>query len=254
MSTAPPRLSHAETARTILQRCRHGALSTLATSPEGHPYGSLVSYAVSEQGDPILLMSDLAEHVQNIKRDPRASLLATDSLRHDDPLADGRVSVLGEVVIATEREREALRGAILKAHPEAQLYIDFKDFNLYTLRVSQARFIGGFGRMSWLPLEAWGEAQPDPLWSSAKGIIEHMNEDHADALLLYARHYGGAEDTERAVMVGVDQYGMDIMAHTAARPRRLRVGFSKAAKGSGAVRRELVRMSKEARGESGEGG
>ena len=34
-------------------------------------------------------------------------------------------------------------------------------------------------------------------------IIQHMNQDHADSLLLYARHFGKCEEASRATLVGV---------------------------------------------------
>ena len=250
MSQEPTRLTHAQSARTIMKRCRNGALSTLATSPDGFPYGSLVSHAMTQDGDPVLLLSNLAEHTQNLRRDPRASLLVTDSLRRDDPLADGRVCALGHIAQAAAAERDALRALMLQAHPEAELYLDFDDFNLYRLRVSDVRYIGGFGRMSWVDLEGWRAAEPDPLWEAAQGIIDHMNDDHADALVHYARHFGGLDAVERALMIAVDQHGFDLIAHKdQGRPERLRLAFSRPVDTANLVRKELVRMVKEARGE-----
>ena len=34
-------------------------------------------------------------------------------------------------------------------------------------------------------------------------IVQHMNEDHADSLLLYAHYYGGHEDAMEATLVDV---------------------------------------------------
>ncbi len=248
------RLSHAQSARTILKRRGNGALSTLATDPAGHPYGSLVSYAVTEGGDPIFLLSDLAEHVQNLNADGRASLLATDSLQSEDPLADGRVSVMGDMARLEGDDREKARETFLEAHPEASIYANFKDFNFYQLKVSHVRYIGGFGRMSWVSIEDWRKAQPDPLWKSSAGIIEHMNDDHDDALLLYAKHQGETPEATSARMVAVDQHGFDMTVEIEGkgRPGRVRVLFGEPKGGSGAVRRALVALVKEAREALGE--
>ena len=35
-------------------------------------------------------------------------------------------------------------------------------------------------------------------------IVQHMNEDHADSLLLYARHYGGCADALSASLLDIN--------------------------------------------------
>ena len=129
------------------------------------------------------------------------------------------------------------------------MYVDFGDFNLYRLAVEEVRYIGGFGRMSWLSLDEWRATAPDPLWDSAAGIIEHMNADHADALVHYATHFGGLTGVESAEMVAVDSLGFEVVAKGESGPSRLRLGFSVPATSAAIVRRELVRMVREARGE-----
>lgn len=252
MSDRPAGLTHAESARTILARCRTGALSTLALEPPGHPYGSLISYALDDRGNPLMLISALAEHTRNLDADARASLLVTDGLRGDDPLADGRVSVLGAVADVPEDALADARARYLEAHPEASLYINFKDMRLVRLEVARVRYIGGFGRMSWIDPRPWREASPDPLYESAAGIIGHMNEDHADALLLYARHQGQLAEATAATMVAVDRHGFDMRVETPEGPRRVRLGFEQESPGAGAVRRALVKMVAEAREALGE--
>src|SRR5262245_41328877 len=63
-------------AETLLCAARHGALATLL--PDGQPYASLVACAASA-GAPVLLLSELAEHTRNLRRDPRASLLVAEA-------------------------------------------------------------------------------------------------------------------------------------------------------------------------------
>ena len=88
-----PTPSHAERARTLVASISTGTLCTLATEPAGYPYGSFVTVAF-EQGDPIFLISALAEHTKNLEQDPRASLLVAES-GAADPLANGRVTMVG---------------------------------------------------------------------------------------------------------------------------------------------------------------
>src|SRR5678815_5950282 len=73
--------------------CIRDSLCTLALEPQGYPYGSFVTVAF-DNGDPVFLISGLAEHTKNLERDHRASLLVAES-GADDPLANGRVTLLG---------------------------------------------------------------------------------------------------------------------------------------------------------------
>src|SRR5688572_10843745 len=87
-----PTPTHAERARTLVARISTGTLCTLALEPEGYPYGSFVTVAF-DGGDPVFLISGLAEHTKNLKRDPRASLLLAEA-GAADPLANGHVTRL----------------------------------------------------------------------------------------------------------------------------------------------------------------
>ncbi|MGZ6976384.1 MAG: HugZ family protein, partial [Acidimicrobiia bacterium] len=53
--TAPPARepSHAERCRTLVTGETRGALSTLAADPAGYPYGSVVSFGLADNGDPL---------------------------------------------------------------------------------------------------------------------------------------------------------------------------------------------------------
>src|SRR5687767_11201360 len=72
-----PTPMHAERARTLVAQIATGTLCTLALEPQGYPYGSLVTVAF-DKGNPIFLISRLAEHTKNLERDPRASLLVAE--------------------------------------------------------------------------------------------------------------------------------------------------------------------------------
>ena len=97
---APPEPSHAERARTLVAAQSRGALSTIAVDPPGMPFGSVVTYGLDGDARPCFFVSTLAEHTRNLDADPRASLLVVeDTPAGADPLASGRVTLLG---VATE--------------------------------------------------------------------------------------------------------------------------------------------------------
>src|SRR3989304_3381551 len=55
-------------------------------------------YALDGQGCPLFLISAMAMHTQNLQADPRASLLVIQPGWAGDPLAAGRVTLMGEAV------------------------------------------------------------------------------------------------------------------------------------------------------------
>src|SRR4051794_4696723 len=178
----PPEPSHAERCRTLVASGTRGALSTLAADPLGYPYGSVASYGLDDRGNPLFFVSLMAEHTQNAMRDPRASLLVTEPVAEGaDPLASGRVTLMGKLSTVPDDDRPVARERYLAGNPAASYYIDFGDFTFYRLDVESIRYVGGYGRMSWVDPAKYASAEPDPLAGAAAGIIEHMNADHADA-------------------------------------------------------------------------
>jgi len=245
---APPEPSHAERSRTLVANGRRGSLSTLAIDPAGYPYGSVASYALDDRGNPLFFISLMAEHTQNAIHDPRASLLVVEPVPEGaDPLAFGRVTLLGLLAAVVDDERPVVRDAYLDANPSAGYYIDFADFGFYRLDVQSVRYVGGYGRMSWVDAERYAAAEPDPLASAAGGIIEHMNADHAEAQVLYCRYLAGLADTTHATMSAVDRYGFEMIAAGPGGRRAVRLGFPEPCTTGTEVRQAMVAMVAEAR-------
>ena len=243
-----PTPTHAERARTLVARISTGTLCTLALEPQGYPYGSFVT-AAFDHGDPIFLISRLAEHTKNLERDPRASLLVAEDAAAD-PLANGRVTMLGPCM-PVEGDAGSARAAFFAAHPNSTYYADFRDFAFWTLHVESVRYIGGYGRMSWIGKADWHAAEPDPLAPSAAGIIAHMNGDHTDAMVLYCKAFSKATEVTSASMTGVDKYGFEMSAMTPQGPRPVRLAFAKPVSTPEEVRATLISMVKDARAKLG---
>src|SRR5882724_6626512 len=84
----------AERARTLAYLGRIGSLSTLSRKQPGFPFGSVMPYGLDDHGRPILLISTMAMHTQNLQADSRASLLVTQLVTQEDagdPLGASRV-------------------------------------------------------------------------------------------------------------------------------------------------------------------
>ncbi len=242
-----PTPTHAERARTMVAQLPTGTLCTVATEPAGYPYGSFVTVAF-ERGHPVFLISELAEHTKNLRKDARASLLLAEG-GADDPLANGRVTLVGDCTLLADPE--AARAAYLARHPKAGYYADFKDFHFWRLEVAAVRYIGGYGRMSWVGVADWLAAQSDPLAPFAEGIIAHMNADHADALPLYCRVFSRATEFTAATITGIDRYGFEMSAVTPNGPRLIRVAFAEPISTRGEARTALVAMLGDARAKLG---
>lgn len=232
----------AERSRTLVADGRTAALSTIGLDPAGVPFGSLVAHAVDDTGRPILCLSDLAEHSRNLAADPRASIMVTEA-GSGDPLALGRVTLLGRTSVLDGDERAAAQACYLATHTGA-FYAEFADFRLYRLEVDAVRFVGGFGRMSWVGAAGYAAAEPDPLRTHRAGIIDHMNDDHADALVAYCRVLAGRPETESARMVDVDRYGFSVLAADApgGDPKAVRFVFDAPTDTPIAVREAMVEL------------
>ena len=140
------RIEAASNARQLIRTARKSVLGALDAATRA-PYVSLVTVALGPAGEPLLLLSRLARHTQNLQRDPQASLLFDGTSAEGDPLAGGRVTLMGDLAGVPTAGRDAARAAFLAAHPDAAMYADFADFGFWSFAIASAHFIGGFGRI-----------------------------------------------------------------------------------------------------------
>jgi len=92
-SEEPPELFLGERARTLVTIARMGSLSTHSRKMTGYPFGSMMPYAVDDEGRPVFLISSMAMHTQNLLGNPRSSLLITQPDVSGDPLGASRVTI-----------------------------------------------------------------------------------------------------------------------------------------------------------------
>jgi heme iron utilization protein len=240
-----PEPTHAERVRTLLHLSSVATLSTLSRKQPGFPFGSLMPYALDAAGRPLFLISTMAMHTQNLKADPRASLFVTQPAPDGDVLGAARVTVVGNVHQSPDTEKPEAREIYLKAHPNSHYWADFTDFAFFRLEPVDIYYVGGFGVMGWVTAPDYTAAQPDPLADAAKGILDHMNADHADALLLFAKVHAKLE-AEAAIMTSVDRLGFHIRVQTPAGIKGARIPFLREATTPSATRSILVEMVKQA--------
>ena len=231
-------MSQASEARRFLRSTHKGVLSTHSAKFEGYPFGSVAPFVLDQQGQPLILISTLAEHTKNIIADCKASLLVFAGA--EDLQANSRLTLIGDVE-QTDKNDPYLRARYLRYFPDAEQYFSAHDFYFYRMQIKQARYIAGFGSMSWMPGDTFKSA-PNRLAALEAGILEHMNADHADSLIAYCRHFHQAA-TEHAEMIGIDTDGFDVRAGE----QILRFDFDEPVTDALSARAALVAMAKASR-------
>ena len=126
-------------AARIMREARFGALAVLQN---GVPMVTRTGVDCAG-GDPVILISDLAEHTRALRANSAASLLVGEPGPKGDPLTHPRLTLQ---VRADAAEKPPLRDRWLASHPKAKLYIDFADFHFFRLEVREAYLNGGFGK------------------------------------------------------------------------------------------------------------
>ena len=114
------------------------------------------------------------------------------------------------------------------------------------LQVERVRWVGGYGRMDSADAEAYANAEADPV-GKADGAVNHLNEDHADALLMMAQALGGYPDAESARCTGADRYGLDLTVSTPRGTAPARVGFAEPVTEPAGLRGATVELTRRAR-------
>ena len=226
-------------AKKLMREGRSGALATLMPD-SGDPYCSLVNVASAADGAPLLLISKLAIHTNNILADNRVSLML-DERKEGDPLEGARVMLMGRIAATTDDND---RRRYLARQPEAEMFAGFGDFGFYKITVSYAHLVAGFGRIVDLkPAEILVDLSgADELLAAEEGAVEHMNEDHAEACRLYATKLLGAPDGNWRC-AGIDPEGIELQNGRTV----LRLPFPQRVNGAGPLRHVLKELAQAAR-------
>jgi heme iron utilization protein len=129
-----------ELAARLMKDIRIGTLATLEEN--GAPLATLTTIALDEDGVPLIFISSLSAHTQNLLSDPRFSLLLAE-LGKGDPLAHPRVSLSG---VALQTSNDVSKARFIAQNPKAKLYSEFADFSLWRLVPDKIHLNGGFAR------------------------------------------------------------------------------------------------------------
>lgn len=230
-------------AKTILRSSRYGSLATIDPQT-GAPQVTRVGVSTDFDGAPILLISGLAAHFPALVADPRCSLLLGETGK-GDPMAHARITISATAnILERDHADHARISARYIAHnPKAKLYAGLGDFRFVRLEPNAASFNGGFAKAYALTPADLLSSADTALAAAEAHAVEHMNDDHAEAVDIYARFYAKAPGG-KWVLTGIDAEGIDIAHGDDVR----RIFFDKTLSVPQDMHMTLVQMARTARG------
>jgi putative heme iron utilization protein len=230
----PPPEDVAGDARTIMRLADKVAIASI-DSGDGAPFISLTGVATQMDATPVLLLSALARHTQNVQADSRASLLFDGTGNHTNPLTEARLTVRGRII--ESKAEEAARRFITR-NPKA-FYAGFSDFGFYRLEIEEAHYVGGFGVALSIPADILRlpDAAVSPLREGELALVQQLNSEHGQELATIAVKMLSGEDGPWQV-TGFDPEGLDLRA----RKQRRRLSFGRVVHEIDEVQPELMRL------------
>lgn len=226
-------------AKTLVRQQHSGVLSTHSQSVEGYPFGSIVPYFMTAEGNLIIYISQIAQHTRNIKGNHKVSMTVFDNLA-DDSQASGRVTLLGDAKLIN---CDSVQEQYFALFPQAKTYQQTHDFMFFEVSIQRVRYIGGFGKIHWINKEDWLLDETISDWHKvSKGIVEHMNDDHQDAMQLILADQFDAE-SEQVTMLSAFCEGV----HMSNGSSIYYLPFSHCCVASNEVREQLVSFTHSAR-------
>ena len=221
-------------ARFLIRSCQKSYLATELSkenyknisfdSKKTMPYSTFVMTASDYDGSPLILLSDLSDHTKNLKKNNFASMLFYEEQKeikffpefdnsnlpydYEDPMSRPRLTVIGELKISNEsyhKRRFSMR------HPASNLYLNFKDMNIYKLHIKAAHITAGFAKVKWFSKKELLYKVEFNLENNEFDIINHMNEEHQESINLYEKYLFDLKSIEgNWKLVGIDPEGFDI--------------------------------------------
>lgn len=232
--------------KKIIRSSRYGALATIDAAT-GFPLATRVATATDMDGSPIIVASGLAAHTPALLKNPQCSLLVG-QIGKGDALAHARATLFCNA-LPVERSNAlypALKRRFLNRNPKAELYIDLPDFLIFKLEIVRANLNGGFGKAFVLTREdlVLQDQISQDFLQHEQSAVDHMNEDHHDAIALYANKLcKNLKETGQWRISGIDPDGIDLFNNDSIE----RLSFEQPLINSSDVRHALVSLVQKAR-------
>lgn len=207
------RLTETEAYRYARDFIRSQNVGTLNTQflHEGsfYPLGAMTPYALTTQGEVLLLISEIALHTKNIRQCERIGFAIMEHAPERQQAAS-RLSFVGRARMIEESDPQfkVYQTHYYSLYPEAQHYHKAHNFYFCVLTPEFVHYVRTFGQIfsfsgNELLLEEPEYAQ------DLKGVLTHMNEDHQAAIIHYAQELAQMRG-ERYQLVNLCSEGMTI--------------------------------------------
>lgn len=148
--------------QTLAHLIRTQRIAAFGTLRDGGPLVSMILYAVSSDFSSFYIhASRLAQHTQDMLKDPRVSLMIAETdIGAQVPQTLTRVSIRGEAVAVppTAADYEEAKSIYLQKFPEAAFNFTLGDFSIYKIEPRTARYVAGFGKIFNLTVEDFKQA------------------------------------------------------------------------------------------------
>ncbi len=168
-------------ARRLLRHSTGGVLSTLSAEMEGHPVGSVVPIVLDGRGRPVVHISRLAQHTQNLAADPRACITLAD--RSQDVDVAARLMWISTAEPLPEDEVPSAVRRFRFRFPGSQERLSLPDFHFMRLIPKKARYVGGLGQATWINSERL--LRKNPFYSDEAGVAARLIGDNGPFLRRY---------------------------------------------------------------------
>lgn len=212
---------------------------------EGYPFGSVVPFALTAEGKPVIFIATIAAHTANLRANNKASLFVRQPDTDGDPQNGWRITVMGKMKRLAELnerisdkdahvvervgrdELDAIHARYLETTPWARDYGLTHGFAYWRMsEIDAVRYIGGFGKICWLDgREIVDDAMAGGLDKASQGAVDHMNEDHAENMVEMVEGLYGFTPAS-ATMTRLDRLGFFVK--TEGPERLLHFSFGKA--------------------------
>ena len=229
-------------AKRLVRTLNSGVLSTISKNLQGYPFGSVTPFMSDSECALYIYISDIAQHAKNIREDARVSVTIYHQAERGDQNEEGRVTFVGDATIVEGDQHEEQLQRYVTLFPEAKKYTEAHDFHLWKIDVKRVRYIGGFGKIFWLEKDEWIAGGSPWDLQSEMGMVNHMNEDHQDAMEAILAHHTGLVDAD-VLMSGVLTDGCYLQTHQ----KNVFIPFPFVCESSTDVRKALVALTKDAR-------
>lgn len=230
----------APAAAAFLRRRPQAVLATQSLAQPGWPQLSAVPFALAPEGWLVGLFSRIAPHHPNLLADGRCALLVAQD-NAGDILTGERLELTGTArLLRDESEVAPACETYLRWYPRAESWYRQLDFEFFRIDVHASRYNGGFGKAAPMTGELLQLVSPLDRVATSR-VLDHMNDDHADACAHYWQTAFGEAPSGTVAMAAIDRLGMQLRCG-----QRLRwIAFPEAVNSAADARRVLVAMAQQ---------